>query len=408
MRRIADYEVRGKRILVRVDLNCPVENGKIIGDTRIRAHAGTIKGLSDRGARVVVLSHQGRRGRDDFITLEQHARALHRIIGKDVTYVEDVVGPKAREAIKNLKDGDILVLDNVRHLHCETEHPHGRGEIIVHLSPLADYYVLDALSVAHRKHSSIVGFSHSMPCFAGGVLAAEIDAVDKVRHGRDVTFIFGGSKVEDSFAVMKRWLSDGRAKEVLVGGALAVLFLHAQGHNVGDSLAYLKDSGLTGKAAEARELLDRFDGKIVLPVDVGLSVPGAADVSPPAIIRQESDVQNIRKGQIWDIGPRTVERYVEAINNSHFIVMNGPAGVYELDDFSRGTKSILEAISRSDAFSLLGGGHTISAMERFGLDPRNFGYVSLSGKALIEYLCGEELPGVAALNENEKKFPVGK
>jgi len=407
MRRIADYAVKGKRILVRVDLNCPVENGKITGDTRIHAHAGTIKELSDRGARVIVLSHQGRKGRDDFITLEQHAKALHRIIGRDVAYVDDVVGPKAQQVMQNLKDGDILVLDNVRHLHCETEHPHGQGEIIVHLSPLADYYVLDALSVAHRKHSSIVGFAHNIPCFAGDVLAAEIDAVDKVRHGRDVTFIFGGSKVEDSFAVMKKWLSDGRAKEVLVGGALAVLFLHAQGHHVGDSLAYLKDSGLTAKAAEAKELLDKFDGRIVLPVDVGLSV--SVDEGGTATIRRlESDVQNIKNGQIWDIGPKTIERYVEVINNSHFIVMNGPAGVYELDDFSRGTKSILEAVSRSDAFSLLGGGHTISAMERFGLDKKDFGYVSLSGKALIEYLCGQELPGVVALNENEKKFPVSK
>ena len=187
-----------------------------------------------------------------------------------------------------------------------------------------------------------------------------------------------------------------------------MLFLHAQGHHVGDSLAYLKDSGLTGKAAEAKELLDRFDGKIVLPVDVGLSVPGAAGVSPPAILRQDSDVENIRKGQIWDIGPKTVERYVEVINNSHFIVMNGPAGVYEVDAFARGTKAILEAVARSDAFSLLGGGHTISAMERFGLDKKDFGYVSLSGKALIEYLCGQELPGVVALNENERAFPVGK
>lgn len=399
MRRISDYGVKGKLVLVRVDLNCPVNEGKITADTRIRAHAGTIKELSGRGARVVVLSHQGRKGHDDFITLEQHARLLHKAVGRDVIYVDDVVGPKAQQAIKGLKDGEILVLDNVRHLQCETTHPTGEGEIVYHLSPLADYFVLDALSVAHRRHSSVVGFSKRIPAFAGDVLAAELEAVDKVKDGRDVTFIFGGSKVEDSFTLMKKWLADGRAKEVLVGGALAVLFLHAQGCHVGDSLSYLRDSGLLARTAEARELLERFDGKIVMPLDVGLSID---------MQRHEEDAGKISKGQIWDIGRRTIERYTEVINNSHYIVMNGPAGVYELDDFALGTKSLLEAVARSDAFSLLGGGHTISAIERFGLDKRHFGYVSLSGKALIEYMCGEELPGLAALEENEKKFPVKK
>jgi phosphoglycerate kinase len=352
MRRIADYDVRGKKVLVRADLNCPVKDGVLSGDTRIRAHAETIRNLSDRGARVIVLSHQGRKGRDDFLGLEQHAKALHHAIGRDVIYVDDVIGGRARKAIESLQDGQVLVLDNVRHLHCETTHPHGEGEIIYHLAPLADFFVLDALSVAHRKHSSVVGFARHMPCFAGEVLAAELDAVDKVRH--------------------------------------------ASGHHVGDSMEYLKESGLLGKIPEAKELLERFDGKIVLPVDVGLSI---------GMERHEADASQIQKGQIWDIGSKTIERYKHVINNSHFIVMNGPAGVYELDDFSHGTRAILETVANCDAFSLLGGGHTISAIERFSLDKSHFGYVSLSGKALIEYLCDGELPGVSALHENELRFP---
>lgn len=397
MRRIADYDVRGKRVIVRADLNCPVKDGKIIGDTRIRAHAETIRNLSDRGAMVVVLSHQGRKGRDDFIGLEQHAKALHRLVGKDVMYVDDVVGERARKAVQSLKPGGILVLDNVRKLHCETEHPHGTGEIVFHLAPLADYFVLDALSVAHRRHSSVVGFSQRLPAFTGDVLAAELEAVDKIRHGRDVTFIFGGSKVDDSFTVMKKWLEEGRAREVLVCGALAVLLLHADGHGVGDSHSYLRDSGLLEKVPEAQDMLKKFDGKIVLPVDVGLSVE---------MQRREADVGSISSGQIWDIGEKTIGRYVEVINNSHCVVMNGPAGVYELDDFSKGTRSLLEALARSDAFSLLGGGHTVSAMERFGIEKRYFGYVSLSGKALVEYLCGHRLHGLAALEDNEAAFPL--
>jgi phosphoglycerate kinase len=399
MREIADYDVKGKKVLVRADLNCPVKGGKLIGDTRIRAHAGTIKELSDRGARVIVLSHQGRKGREDFLPLEQHAKALHRITGKDVIYIDAVVADKVRLAIESLRDGQILVLDNVRRLHCETEHPHGEGEIVHHLSPLADYYVLDALSVAHRRHSSVVGFSKHMPCFAGDVLAAELEAVDRVRHGNDVTFFFGGSKVEDSFAVMKKWLAEGRAREVLVGGALSVLFLHASGHSVGDSAEYLKESGLVEKVPEAQQMLRDFDGKIVLPVDVALSID---------MQRHEADVGSIKKGQIWDLGKKSIERYTEVLNNSHYIVMNGPAGVYELDDFSHGTRALLETVAKSDAFSLLGGGHTVSAIERFGIDKKYFSYVSLSGKALIEYLCGHHLPGLVALEENEKLFPLEK
>jgi phosphoglycerate kinase len=270
------------------------------------------------------------------------------------------------------------------------------GEIVHHLSPKVDYFVLDALSVAHRKHSSVVGFTKTIPSFAGDVLAAEVEAVEKVRSCKDVSFIFGGSKVADSFSVMKKWLSDGRARRVMVGGALSVLFLRAAGHSIGDSSAYLRDSGLEEQVPKAKELLDSFDGRIELPVDVGLAHNA---------VRTDADVGKITSGQIWDIGPKTIARYVEAINNSHCIVMNGPLGVYEIEKFSSGTRSILDAIAKSDTFSLLGGGHTITALERFGLDKKDFGYVSLSGKALIEYLCGKELPGIVALNENEKKFP---
>jgi phosphoglycerate kinase len=407
MRKISDYEVKGKTILVRADLNCPLENGKIASHIRINAHARTIKNLSERGARVVVLSHQGRMGRDDFISLEQHAKILHDILGKPVHFVDDVVGKNATGAISKLQDGEILVLDNVRNLHCETNHPHGMGEITHHLSPLSDYFVLDALSVAHRKHSSVVGFCHSIPCFAGEVLAEELEAVEKVKNGTDVTFIFGGSKVTDSFKVMDKWLSDGRAKEVLVGGALSVLLLHANGHDVANSKDYLRNSSLESKVPDAKRMLEKFDGKIVLPVDVGLSLKKTRqDAEGIRIERTDSDVDSIKGGQVWDIGEKTIARYVEVINNSHYIVMNGPLGVYEVDDFSKGTRSILEAIARCDAFSLLGGGHTIAALERFNLERKNFGYVSLSGKALISYLCGEELPGLKAIEENTKKFDL--
>lgn len=397
MRKIADYDVKGKKILVRADLNCPIKHGQLVGDTRLRAHAVTIKELSVRGGKVIVLSHQGRKGKEDFTSLEQHAKRLHQLIDRDVMFVDAVIGEHAVDAINNLQDGDILVLDNVRHLHCETEHPHGEGEIIHHLSPAADYYVLDALSVAHRKHSSVVGFSKMIPSFAGDVLAAEVEAIERVQGERDVTFIFGGSKVEDSFLVMKKWLEDGRARNVLVGGALSVLMLYASGHSVGDSLNYLEDSGLMKNVPDAKQLLEKYPDKLVLPVDVGLSIGKK---------RKETNVDSIQAGEIWDIGEKTIAKYCEIIHSSNTIVMNGPAGVYEEDEFAKGTKAILNAVANSKAFSLLGGGHTISAIDKFNFKKNQFGYVSLSGKALVEYLCGEKLPGLVALEENERKFKV--
>jgi phosphoglycerate kinase len=406
MRKIANHEVEGKTVLVRVDLNCPLENGKITSHIRINAHAVTLKNLSDRGAKVVVLSHQGRKGSDDFVTLEQHSKILQDILGREVLFVNDMIGPVAIEAISKLTNGQIIVLDNVRHLHCETGHPRAKGEIVYHLSPLADYFVLDALSVAHRAHSSIIGFKDKVPCFAGDVLAEELDAVDKIRQSDDVTFIFGGSKVKDSFKVMDKWLTDGRAKKILVGGALSVLLLRANGCNIGGSSEYLKESGLDKYLPAAIEMLEKYDGKIHLPTDVGLSFKKEEHGRQVVWERVESDVSKIETGQIWDIGEKSTNEYSDIISSSKCIVMNGPLGVYELDKFSKGTKTILDSIAKTTVFSLLGGGHTLAALEKFNIDKNQFGYVSLSGKALIAYLCGDDLPGLVSLEENEKLFDM--
>ncbi len=392
MRRIADHDVKGKKILLRVDLNSPVKDGMIAGSERIKAHAKTINEISERGAAVIVLAHQGKKGSPDFLHLEQHARMLHRILGKDVAYVDDVVGSEAKKAITRMKPGDILVLDNVRLLECENTTD---GKIVEGLSPLVDYFVLDALSVAHRKHSSVMGFFKKIPCFAGDILSAEIDAMKNVRSSRDVTFFLGGSKVSDSFRIMENWLQDGRARIVLVGGALSVLLLYAKGFNIGGSREFLENSDLLDDVDKARKILEKYDGKIMLPADVGLSVD---------MKRVECDADKITEGQVWDIGGKTIEEYRRVIYNSKCVVMNGPAGVYELEDFSKGTRAVLEAIARSDAYSLLGGGHTINAINLFGMKKEHFSYISLSGKAMIEFLCGNELPGITALDENEKLF----
>jgi len=394
MRRILDYDIKGKKILVRVDFNCAVENGKIVPGERIVAHSNTIKKIAEKGARVIVIAHQGRQGDEDFLNLDQHAKLLEGYIGIPVKYIDDILGEKAKNSIESMKDGEIILLENVRALASESTQ---NGSIIDVLSPLVDYYVLDALSVAHRAHSSVVGFSGRIPSFYGDVLADEIKALDSLKDVNDVTFVLGGSKVKDSFSIMNKWLSDGRAKKFLTGGALSILFIKAKGYSIGDSEEYFKEADLSEYLDDAKKILDEYGDKIEIPVDVGLKIDDE---------RTEADVDNIETGQIFDIGDKTIETYRKIILESAAVVMNGPMGVYEIDKFSKGTKSVLDAISESKGYSLLGGGHTITAIHKFGVDRSGFSYVSLAGKALIEYLCGKELPGIKALNDNEKRFRI--
>ena len=394
MRRISDYDVKGKKVLIRVDFNCAVENGKIVPGDRIEAHSKTIKKLAEKGAKVIVLAHQGRKNSEDFLDLSQHAELIKGYIGMSVMYVNDIIGNEAKSAIENLKDGDVLMLENVRALDDERNED---GAIVNELSPLVDYFVLDALSVAHRAHSSVVGFSKRVPSFYGDVLGNEVKALDSLKDVKDVTFICGGSKVKDSFGIMRKWLSDGRAKKFITGGALSILFIKAKGNEIGGSEEYFKEADLGEYLEDAKKILEEHGDKIEIPVDVGLKVEDE---------RIESDVDKIKEGQIFDIGEKTMEKYRDIILGSSAVVMNGPMGVYELDKFSKGTKVVLDAISESKGYSLLGGGHTITAIKKLNVDRSGFGYVSLAGKALIEYLCGKEIPGIKALNENEEKFSV--
>jgi len=394
VRKVLDYEIKGKKILVRVDFNCAVENSRIVPGERIEAHSQTVKKIAEKGARVIILAHQGRKDGEDFLNLEQHAELIKEYIGVPVKYVNDITGEDAKKAIENLNGGEILLLENVRSLSCETRED---GAIINALSPLVDYFVLYALSVAHRAHSSVVGFSNKIPSFYGDVLAGEIEALGSLKDVNDVTFILGGSKVKDSFKIMDKWLSDGRARKFLVGGALSILLLKAEEKKIGDSEEYFKEAELDEYLDDAKKILAQHKEKVEMPVDVGLKIDGE---------RMESDADKIEKGQIFDIGGKTAENYRKIILESSAVVMNGPMGVYELDKFSKGTKTVLDAISEAKGYSLLGGGHTITAIKKLNIDKSGFSYVSLAGKALIEYLCGKELPGIKALEDNEKSFRI--
>lgn len=393
MREIEHFEVSGKRVVKRVDINSPIdEKGEIVINPRIRRHAQSIKELSDRGAKVIVTAHQGRKGDKDFLSLEKHAGMIANLTGKDVRFVPGTDEARVEKEIAGMKPGDILVLENTRMWKNEEDNIHENPLTRV-LAKNSDIYLLDAMSVAHREHASVVGLTKYVKSGVGFVLRNELTALQKMEGGQ-VLLIIGGGKAKDSIKIMKTWLASGRASKVLLGGTVSVLFIYADGYRNEASKKYLEEKELMAFIPEAKELLEKYRDRIFVPEDVALNVEGK---------RVESRVDALGEGPIFDIGEETIEKYSEEIFNTKKILINGPMGVYEMPQFETGTRKILEAIAESEAFSLVGGGHTISAIEKFKIPEDKFGYVSLSGKALIQYLSGKELPALKALKESSSK-----
>ncbi|MCP4646481.1 MAG: phosphoglycerate kinase [bacterium] len=394
MKYFHELHLKGKRVVKRVDINSPVtEEGAITINPRLERHGESIRLLSDKGAKVIVLAHQGRKGKPDFVSLRDHALLLEMITKKKVEFLGSMELEKVTEAIGKMKDGDILLLENVRMWEGE-EGKNGESKLVKVLGPLTDIFVLDALSVSHRGQASVVGLTEHAESVAGPVLRDEIEALRNIGEG-ELTLILGGGKAKDSITIMENWLEKEKAKKVLLGGALSVLFLHAAGKNIGGSKAYLEENGLLEFEGKAKELLSKYAEKIMVPEDVGVRINRE---------RTDLGVDEVTEGDLLDIGPKTSERYAKEILESTRIVINGPMGVYERKGFELGTKRILEAIAESEAYSLIGGGHTITAIKELGLPEDKFSYISLSGKALIQYLSGKELPAILALRKNWEKF----
>ena len=393
-----DVKVKDKVVLVRVDFNSAIDpkTHKILEDARIRAHAETtIKELAEKGAKVVILAHQGRKGDPDFIPLKQHAEILSKILKKPVKYVDDLFGEKAKNAIRSLKSGEILVLENVRTFAGETKdgspEEHAKTELVKNLAPLADLFVNDAFAAAHRAHVSIVGFTAVLPSVAGRVMERELKSLSKVLENpeKPCIFILGGAKADDSLEISKYVLEKGIADYVLTGGVVGQVFLAAKGVDLGKpNMDYLKKNELMGLLPGIKALVQKYPDRIETPQDLAVEVAGK---------RKEISVKELpTEYSTYDIGTKTVDDYVKIIRKAKSIVISGPMGVYENKEFSFGTRRILEEVANSKAFSLAGGGHTISAIEEFGLT-KKISYVSTGGGALMEFLMGKKLPGVVAL-----------
>ncbi len=395
-----DFDFKGKTALVRVDFNSPIDEKtkKVLDDTRIRAHGeSTIKELSEKGAKVVILAHQGRPGDPDFVPLKEHADILGRILGKLVKYVDDLFGDRAQKAIRELKNGEILVLENVRNFADEqkkgTPEDHSKTELIKKLAPLADVFVNDAFAAAHRAHVSIVGFTAVLPSVAGRIMERELKALGRVVHNpeKPCVYVLGGAKADDSLKISQYVLKNRVADHVLAGGVVGHLFLASKGVDLGKpNMEFLQKQNVMGLEPGIRELMNNCPGKVEVPVDIAVDANGK---------RMEMPVNNLPTSYpIFDIGAETAEKYSDIIKAARSVVISGPVGVYENKEFAFGTKKVLDAIAASNAFSLVGGGHTIAAVDEFGLTEK-MSYVSTAGGALIAFLMGEQLPGVVALEK---------
>jgi phosphoglycerate kinase len=384
---VKDINVSGKKVLVRVDFNVPMKEGKITDDTRIRAALPTIKYLVDQGASVILASHLGRPkgGPDPVFSLKPVAEHLAALLGKTVAFAEDCIGQKAEEATRVLKPTDVLVLENTRFHPEEEKNDPGMSK---QLAALADVYVNDAFGTAHRAHASTEGVAKFLPGVAGFLMEKEIQylgqAVDDPK--RPFVAILGGAKVSDKIGVIKHLLQ--KADTVLIGGGMANTFFAAQGFGMGDSLVESDALDI------AKELLKVGGSKLRLPVDMVL-----ADKFEDAAQKKTQLVGEVPAGwRVLDIGPETIKQFGKIISEAGTVVWNGPMGVFEFPNFALGTFEIAKAIASSQAVSVIGGGDSVAAVAQAGVSEK-ITHISTGGGASLEMLEGLALPGLVALQD---------
>ena len=387
-----DFDLKGKTVFLRVDMNCPIdpETMEITGTKRIEEAIGTIQSLSE--AKVVVASHQGRVGNKDYTGMDKHAEVLEQLLGKKVKYVEDVIGVAAQNEIKNLKAGEVLLLDNLR--LCAEENyefsPEAAANTIMvsRLSKFFDLCVLDSFPSAHRSHPSIVGFPQVLPACAGRIVEREVKNLDEIMTVAKAphVIVLGGSKVPDRLEAIKLLIQNGRADHVLLTGIIGNVFMRAQAR-IKFPLGIKREEEVVAKA---HTLIGEYPDVFSTPVDIAIDKDGE---------RVEMDVREISKGdKIYDLGPKTVDFYSKLIAGAGTVFISGPAGFFEKKNFTYGTKGLLEAVANSMATTIVSGGHLTSVLKSHGLAEK-INHISTAGGALVLYLTGEKLPMIKALDD---------
>jgi phosphoglycerate kinase len=385
-----DLDVKGKRVLVRCDLNVPLDHGTITDDGRIRASLPLLRSLAERGARVVVTAHLGRpKGvPDPAYSLAPVAKRLEELLGRPVRLTRDVAGPDTTSSVEELRDGAVVLVENVRFEAAETSKDDAeRGAFADRLAALADLYVDDAFGAVHRKHASVYDVAQRLPHAAGPLVAAEVEVLRRLEEDPDRPYVvvLGGSKVSDKIKVIEALLP--KVDRLLVGGGMCFTFFKAQGHGIGTSL--LEEDML----GQCRELL--ASGKVVLPVDVVAATAFSADADHEVVPVEA--IPDDRMG--LDIGPRSVVLFREALEGARTVFWNGPMGVFELAPYAEGTRGVAEAVASLDGLTVVGGGDSAAAVRALGIDESRFGHISTGGGASLEHLEGKRLPGLAVLED---------
>ncbi|GAB4410899.1 MAG: phosphoglycerate kinase [Anaerolineales bacterium] len=405
-----DFRFAGKTVILRVDINSPIDpqTKRISNDNRIRKSAPTIRELSDAGARIVMLAHQG--DTEDYhnlISLEEHAERLTALLGRPVGFIDDIVGPAALERVKALRDGEILLLNNVRYLTEEvstfvnfvklTPSQLAQTWLVRKLAPLADYYVCEAFAAAHRYSPSLVGFAEVLPAAGGRLFIEEFGALARVKETpkHPSVYVLGGARIADAFSMMKQVLSEGAADVVLTSGLTGEVMTLAKGYRLGEPTERLiEDKGLSPFVAAARELLATFGDRILSPVDFAIDDGG----------RRELKLEDLPVPHLLvDIGEETIAQYTRVIQSAATIFVNGPAGVYEKPVSAKGTERLWNAIADAPGYSVIGGGDSVAAGAKFGVLDR-MGYVCTSGGGMVRFLSGQELPVVTALRRAAQRY----
>ncbi len=395
-----DFDLKGKTIFLRVDMNCPIDSNtmEISGTKRIEEAIATIKALDQ--AKLVIASHQGRVGNNDYTGMDKHAKVLEKMLDKRIKYVEDVIGQAAQNEIKNLKEGEILLLDNLR--LCAEENyefsPEDAANTIMvkRLAGMFDLCVLDSFPSAHRSHPSIVGFPHVMPACAGRIVEREVRNLDNIMTVAKAphVIVLGGSKVPDRLEAIKMLIQTGRADHVLLTGLIGNVFMRAQAR-VKYPLGIKREDEVVAKA---HALIGEYPDVFSTPVDVAIDKDGQ---------RVEMDVRDLKTGdKIYDLGPKTVEHYSKIISSAGTVFISGPAGFFEKENFSFGTRRLLDAVANSMATTLVSGGHLTTALKEQGLEEK-INHISTAGGALVLYLTGEKLPMIKALETAATKYRSG-
>ena len=394
---IDDFDLKDKTVFLRVDMNCPIdpETLEISGTKRIEEAIETLDSL--KKAKVVIGSHQGRVGNNEYTGMDKHAKVLEKLMNKKIKYVEDTIGEAAQNAIKNLEGGDILLLDNLR--LCAEENyeftPENAAKTIMvsRLSKLFDLVVLDSFPSAHRSHPSIIGFPQILPACAGRIVEREVRNLDEIMTVAKAphVIVLGGSKISDRLEAIKLLIQNGRADHVLLTGLIGNVFMRAQAR-IKSPMGIKREEEVVAKA---HSLIGDYPDVFATPVDIAINKDGE---------RVEMDVREMGKGdKIFDLGPKTVEYYSKLIAGAGTVFISGPAGFFEKENFSYGTKALLNSVANSMATTIVSGGHLTTALKQQGLADK-INHISTAGGALVLYLTGEKLPMMKALEDAAIKY----